>query len=241
MRPLTSALLIATLLAAAPAAAEQAGWVDPPVKGSANGAAGQAGNETAKPEAKPQAEPDAAQAAKESRAAEASARRPKATEIKREARPLVAPNASEPRASDRAGTAQRLAAAYLGAVSAPGAAMVAAAPRFYGERVRFHGRLMSLSALIAEKSRFVQRWPERRYAPHGAMQTHCEGEICRVRTAFDFRAQSTARAARSQGSGELILTIDFTDGRPRIVSESSRVLRYGGPMLGQAERPARGA
>ena len=159
----------------------------------------------------------------------------------RAARPNFALDEAAPASSDQAGTAQRLTAAYLRTVSSPGMTMVAAAPRFYGERVRFHGRLMSLSALMAEKSRFVRRWPERRYAPHGVMRTACNGETCTIRTAFDFRAQNPESDARSQGSGELTLTIDFGQGRPRIVSESSRVLHYGGPFAEEAERPGRGA
>ena len=46
-----------------------------------------------------------------------------------------------------------------------------------------------------------------------------------------------AVSARSQGSGELTLTIAF-EGRPRFVSESSRVVHCGGPVLGQAGRGA---
>lgn len=143
--------------------------------------------------------------------------------------------ASEARFPEWARTAQRLTGDYLESVSAPGDAMVTAAPRFYAERVSFHGRTLSLAALIAEKSRFVRRWPERRYEPQGGgMRTACNAQTatCVVRTTFDFRAENPRRGARSQGVSELVLTVSFAGDRPIIVSEASRVLRrYGaGPL-----------
>ncbi|KQP30753.1 hypothetical protein ASF49_12260 [Methylobacterium sp. Leaf104] len=143
--------------------------------------------------------------------------------------------ASEARFPEWAVAATRLTDRYLDSVSAPGDAMVAAAPRFYAERVRFHGRTLSLAALIAEKRRFVRRWPERRYeAQGGVTRTACNAAsaTCIVHTTFDFRADNPVRGVRSQGVSELTLTISFAGERPLIVAESSRVLRrYGaGPQ-----------
>ncbi|NEU10758.1 hypothetical protein G3T14_01255 [Methylobacterium sp. BTF04] len=142
------------------------------------------------------------------------------------------PGASEARFPEWASAAQRLTGDYLATVSAPGDAMVATAPRFYAERVRFHGRTLSLAALIAEKRQFVRRWPERRYAPQsGSMHTACNAQTatCIVHTTFDFRAESPSRGARSQGVSELVLTVSFAGDRPLIVGEASRVLRRYGP------------
>lgn len=152
---------------------------------------------------------------------------------------------SEAHFPEWAAAATRLTDQYLDSVSGPGDAMVAAAPRFYAERVQFHGRTLSLAALIAEKRRFVRRWPERRYeAQGGATRTACNAATatCIVRTTFDFRADNPARGARSQGVSELSLTISFAGPRPLIVAESSRVLRrYGaGPLSAIAGTP-RGA
>lgn len=149
------------------------------------------------------------------------------------------PFTPDSRFPDWAGKAQRLAGDYLDVVSAPNAAMLAASLRFYGERVRFHGRTMSTAALIAEKRRFVRRWPERRYAPQdGTMRTACTAAsaTCIVRTVMNFRAESPARGVLSQGLSELILTVSFSGERPVIVAESSRVLRRGSATLGAAGR-----
>ncbi len=134
------------------------------------------------------------------------------------------------RFSDWAVTARRLSLDYLDSVSAPNGAMLADAPRFYGPQVRFFGRTMSLGALMAEKRSFVRRWPERRYEPQGEPKVACDGAsaTCQVRIVHDFTALSPARGARSQGLAELTLTVSFADGRPVIVSESSRVLSRAG-------------
>jgi hypothetical protein len=136
----------------------------------------------------------------------------------------------DPRFGDWAVTARRLSLDYLDSVSAPNGAMLASAPRFYGGPVRFHGRMMSLGALLAEKRRFARRWPERRYEPQGEPRVACDGQsaTCQVRVVHDFTALSPSRGARSQGVAELTLTVSFAGGAPVIVSESSRVLSRAG-------------
>lgn len=140
--------------------------------------------------------------------------------------------ASEDRFPEWARKAQRLNEDYLDAISEPGDGMVAAAPRFYADHVRFHGRTLSLTAVMAEKRRFVRRWPDRRYVVQdGSPRTACSVNTssCIVRSTFDFRAANPRNGARSQGVAELTLEISFAGSRPVIVSESSRVLRRFAP------------
>ncbi|KQT58634.1 hypothetical protein ASG52_21100 [Methylobacterium sp. Leaf456] len=176
------------------------------------------------------------QAAREAAARESGARATRSARVAppvftapREA-PAMARSEPDPRFSEWAGTAQRLSEAYLDSVSSPGDGMATAAPRFYGSQVRFHGRMMSLSALMAEKRRFARRWPERRYEPEGEPRVSCNAatQSCLVRTVHAFSAGSPGRGARSQGVAELMLTVSFANGRPIIVEETSRVLRRGG-------------
>lgn len=148
----------------------------------------------------------------------------------------------DPRFSAWAGASQRLTVAYLDSVSASNAAMIASAPRFYGDSVWFHGRTMSMTALIAEKRRFVQRWPERRYEPRiDEMRIACNAAnaTCMVRAVYDYLAFNPARDTRAQGVGELVLTISLAGERPVIVSETSRILSRG-PARSAAARTGRG-
>ncbi|GEO99349.1 hypothetical protein [Methylobacterium haplocladii] len=252
---LTTSSLAALLLACMPTRADPAsGWVDPPAKtGAARSDASkpQAADPTkeAAKSADTSADPDAvdsqqAAAPRDHRRVERVERRERRQERRRMAvSSEIDTTAPDPRFGGWAAQAQRLTGDYLDSVSAPNGAMLAAAPRFYGDRVRFHGRPMSISALMSEKRRFVRRWPERRYAPQdGTMRTACNaaGSVCVVRTVMAFSAGNPARGVRSEGLSELSLTVSFTGERPVIVSESSRVLRRGSAALSSDERGRHG-
>src|SRR3954451_20640968 len=130
----------------------------------------------------------------------------------------------EPPDPARASVARQFALSYLDFWSRPNASTLFATPVFYASRVKFHGRTMTPEQLLVEKSRFVRRWPVRRYEPRlDTMDTRCRGEVCMVRTRFDFSALSPARDRRSAGLAELELAIRFAEGRPYIVRETSRV------------------
>ena len=211
MRLIPIRIVAATLglvLVSRPAAAQQPGWVDPPDKPAAaptseSGEAGAAAQASPSPSSGPSPSPAPSLAPSHS--------------------PTPARSAETPPVD----TARRLALAYLATVSS--ADMAEAAPRFYGRWVRFHDRLVSRQALIAEKRRFVRRWPERRYEADGEPRVICSdaGRTCIVRALLRFEASSTARGRRSRGTAEVTLTIRLDEGRPVIVAETSRVLRRG--------------
>jgi hypothetical protein len=133
--------------------------------------------------------------------------------------------------STREQEVKALAESYLRLWSASNDRTLQATPAFYGSKVKFHGRSMSFAALLAEKRRFVQRWPNRkyRYQP-GTMAINCEpnGRSCMVRSTFDFDAANAKLGRRSRGVGAHELVIHLTEDRPIIVSENSRVLRREG-------------
>jgi hypothetical protein len=131
------------------------------------------------------------------------------------------------RASSPEDDARNLAQNYLSVWSASNDQTLRTTPDFYGSEVRFHGRLMSMAALLAEKRRFVQRWPSRRYRYEpGAMGVRCNstGTSCIVRSTFAFDASNARLGRRSRGVGAHELVVNFVGNRPVIVSENSRVL-----------------
>lgn len=160
-----------------------------------------------------------------------SVRRPRqapAAEPEVAARPQ--PPVRESRAPAEAAVAQQLAIDYLGYWSGPNAVAVGATPDFYAPRVLFHGRVVSVRALADEKRRFVQRWPQRHYTPRlETMRTTCDPsrDVCTVRALFDYAALNPGSGARARGAASLELGVSFATGRPRIVFESSHVLRRG--------------
>jgi hypothetical protein len=85
---------------------------------------------------------------------------------------------------------------------------------------------MSIGALLQEKRRFVQRWPERRYHLRpDTMGVTCDpsGRSCTVRSVFDFAASNPAQNRRSQGIATVELVVGFVGDRPVITAESSLV------------------
>jgi hypothetical protein len=135
----------------------------------------------------------------------------------------VSPVLARPAAPET--VASEFAVSYLGFWSLPNLLAMPAMPGFYEPRVVFHGRPISARALFEEKLRFVRRWPQRRYVPRReTMRTTCSGELCTVRTAFDFTAANPQAGRRSRGKGLLELRLRLVGSRFLIVSETSRVL-----------------
>jgi hypothetical protein len=116
---------------------------------------------------------------------------------------------------------------YLDHWSAPNPLTLAGSVDFYAPSVIFHGRAMSARALLEEKRRFVQRWPERRYRPRPettGVACGPNGDTCTVRSVFDFTATDPERGRRSQGVATLELVVSFReDERPVITAENSLV------------------
>ncbi|AWN35301.1 hypothetical protein [Methylobacterium radiodurans] len=261
----TLSLALAAGMLAVGGARAQSGWVDPPARSATPTTPAETRPEPAAPAAAPSAAPQARSAPAEAEAVEPARERParmargtqQAERQERrmerhrrqrrladtppvQAAPPAAPPASpasrpEPRLTDWAGAAQGLVADYFDAVSAPNPTIVASAPRFYGEQVRFHGRTVTLRAVMAEKRDFARRWPERRYEPRG-MRTFCNGALatCVVRAEVVFRAASPGRGAVSQGVAEVVMEVSLAGPRPVIVSETSRVLHRGAVSAGAA-------
>jgi hypothetical protein len=140
-------------------------------------------------------------------------------------------SSSRSRGSTQEQDARVLAERYLELWSASNDRTLQATPAFYGSQVMFHGRPMSFAALLAEKRRFVQRWPDRkyRYQP-GAMAIKCEpnGRSCIVRSTFKFDAANAKLGRRSRGVGTHELVVNLAGDRPVIVSENSQVLEREG-------------
>jgi hypothetical protein len=137
---------------------------------------------------------------------------------------LSPPDAAS-RVATREDVARNLAVAYLDAWSSPNEEAIAATADFYAPVVTFHGRVLDLRALLAEKRRFARRWPARRYVPRPeTLGVGCRdaAETCTVRSVFDFEAAHPRAGRRARGVATLELVVSF-DGRdaPAIVAENS--------------------
>ena len=105
----------------------------------------------------------------------------------------------------------------------------------YGPRVSFHGEFIDQGNLFAQKRRFAQRWPIRRYEHRpGTMRVTCDSgkQACLVRSLIDWEAASPARGARARGVSTFELGISFSGPRPVVLFERGRVIRNGRPAAG---------
>lgn len=118
--------------------------------------------------------------------------------------------------------------AYLGAWSSENKTALSGLDELYAPKVAFFGRRVDRAAVRDDKRRFARRWPVRHYDHRpGTMDIACDvaANLCRVRSILDYRAESPARHARSEGSAEFELHISFAGPNPVIVYETGRVLR----------------
>lgn len=107
----------------------------------------------------------------------------------------------------------------------------------YADQVLYYGSLKSREAVLQDKRRFLERWPERRYELRpGSITAQCKVDVCRVNGLLDWRARSTARAASASGMAQFEYEVMVSDGAFRIISESSSVVRVQrtGPDQSQA-------
>jgi curved DNA-binding protein CbpA len=96
----------------------------------------------------------------------------------------------------------------------------------YADQVSYYGSVKSREAVLQDKRRFLERWPERRYELRpNSITAQCKADVCRVRGLLDWRARSSARAASASGMAQFEYEVVLSDGAFRIFSESSSVLK----------------
>jgi hypothetical protein len=99
---------------------------------------------------------------------------------------------------------------------------------YYSFPIQFYGRRILLpDELIAEKQRFIRRWPDRDYAAvPGTLRSSCDSgrPVCHVSGLFSFSANDPQRGRASAGTGQLELEVSLDGASPKIISENSKVI-----------------
>src|SRR3954470_1442301 len=124
--------------------------------------------------------------------------------------------------------ALELSRAYLSAWSSPGHVALARVKYVYAPQVHFYGRTMNHSSLYAEKRRFIERCPFRRYGlVPGSVQVSCTRSraTCTVTAMIRWRAENRARRAVARGTSRFSQTFHFGSSRPVVTAETGSVLR----------------
>ena len=97
----------------------------------------------------------------------------------------------------------------------------------YADVVDYYGKRLAKAAIIAEKRRFVERWPDRNYRPRwNDTKITCEPTTrqCTINGIADFVAKNVARKRQESGTLRYSIRIEFIEDQMRIVAESSEVI-----------------
>src|SRR5262249_20598668 len=96
----------------------------------------------------------------------------------------------------------------------------------YADEVVYYGRVKSIQAVLLDKRRMMERWPERVYQVRSdKMAVECVANRCRVQGMVDWKVHSEPRAASAKGLSRFNYEIVPRDDAFTIVKEESSVVR----------------
>jgi hypothetical protein len=91
----------------------------------------------------------------------------------------------------------------------------------YASSINYYGKNTSRKAVLAEKQKFVARWPERKYTIRAdSVAVQCDLIICHVSGTVDWDCRSAERHSRSTGVANFVFDIVGTT----IAAESGSVI-----------------
>jgi hypothetical protein len=96
----------------------------------------------------------------------------------------------------------------------------------YADEVLYYGRRISRQAVLLDKRRLLEWWPERAYDVHlDSITVQCVANVCKVVGLTDWQTSSVARAAAASGIARFEYEITFSGDAFSILSESSAVVK----------------
>jgi curved DNA-binding protein CbpA len=91
----------------------------------------------------------------------------------------------------------------------------------YADEVLFNGSRKSRQAVVHEKRRLLELWPERSYEVRpDSITVRCRTSVCKVGGIVDWQARSAPRAALASGTARFEYEVALARGAFRILSES---------------------
>ena len=105
--------------------------------------------------------------------------------------------------------------------SSGGVINLAAHTSAYADEVLYNGSRKSRQAVVREKRRHLELWPERNYEVRPAsISVRCLANVCKVDGIVDWQTRNTARAASASGTARFDYEVALARGTFRILSES---------------------
>jgi len=92
----------------------------------------------------------------------------------------------------------------------------------YADEVLYNGSRKTRQALVREKRRLLELWPERLYEVRpDSVTVRCLANVCKVGGIVDWQTRSAPRAAKASGAARFEYEVAQSRGTFRILSESS--------------------
>jgi hypothetical protein len=110
----------------------------------------------------------------------------------------------------------------------PDAAALAFVSAAYSEPANVYGKVTLPAVALAEKRRFLARWPIRRYVQRSDLtKVTCDPSLarCQVTGIVDYEVANPTKGTRSAGSSTFEYDLRLASGRIDILREDGRVLR----------------
>jgi hypothetical protein len=141
----------------------------------------------------------------------------------------------EPPQTSLAGRATGLVVALAARWSEPNAATLRAIDELYLDKVFYHGKLTPRQAVLQEKLRFAERWPQRSYKirPHSVTAScNAASEMCRVQGIMDRELANPAANTKSHDVASFDYSISRSGEALKIAAETSSVSKLSDPSDG---------
>lgn len=96
----------------------------------------------------------------------------------------------------------------------------------YANEVLYFGKNVDKKSILVDKEKFFNRWPNRAYRlDRDQFYVSCLAQSCTVNGQVDWQTSSPQRNADANGSASFSYTLDFSNGSPLIVAETSTVTK----------------
>lgn len=96
----------------------------------------------------------------------------------------------------------------------------------YADWLNYYGKRSSFASVYADKQRYFERWPTRRYAiRENTVRASCDARLCVVTGVLDWHVASAKRNKRASGVASFRYVLEQVAGNLRVVSEDGEVLK----------------
>jgi hypothetical protein len=117
-------------------------------------------------------------------------------------------------------------AAQVSGWSSANAIDLASLANAYAEEIFYYGSRKSRAAVLRDKRRLLERWPERTYHVRpGSITVQCLANVCKVGGMTDWRTRNARRATSASGTAQFEYEVALSGDAFRILSESSSVVK----------------